>query len=131
MPRIVNDAVGGGVDSPMGLRQGLFRGRAVVSAPKPVNVRALRRRLRMTQNTFSARFGFSVAALRHWERGERRPSGAALTLLNVIAHQPRAVLVALRAPIPENLREKPRQRHSLSGNPSKHLFWKSDPEEHR
>ncbi|MDQ3027953.1 MAG: helix-turn-helix domain-containing protein [Pseudomonadota bacterium] len=87
-----------------------------MSAPQPVNVRALRRRLRMTQNTFSARFGFSVAALRHWERGERRPSGAALTLLNVIAHQPRAVLVALRAPIPENLREKPRRRGPVAAN---------------
>lgn len=59
--------------------------------------------MRMTQDTFSARFGFSLAALRHWERGERKPSGAALVLLNVIARQPRAVLMALRAPIPRDV----------------------------
>jgi putative transcriptional regulator len=71
-----------------------------------VDVRALRRRMRMTQRTFSKRFGFSLAALRHWERHERRPSGAALTLLNVIARQPRAVFLALRAPIPRDLEER-------------------------
>ena len=82
----------------------VFRGRARVFAPREINVRALRRRLHMTQNAFSARFGFSVAALRHWERGERRPSGAALTLLNVIAHNPRAVMAALREPLPPRIR---------------------------
>jgi putative transcriptional regulator len=86
----------------------IARGHAVVSVPEEVDVRALRRRMRMTQNTFSARFGFSVAALRHWERGERRPSGAALTLLNVISRQPRAVLLALRAPIPRHLGDRRR-----------------------
>ena len=74
-----------------------------MNVPGEVNVRALRRRMKMTQNTFSGRFGFSVAALRHWERGDRKPSGAALTLLNVIARQPRAVLIALHAPVPRDL----------------------------
>lgn len=54
----------------------------------------------MSQNLFAARFGFSLSALRHWERGERLPSGAALTLLNVIKKNPRAVLQALRVPVP-------------------------------
>lgn len=64
----------------------------------------------MTQGIFSARFGFSLAALRHWERGERFPSGAALTLLNLIARQPIAVLRALRMPIPANLRDRRQRR---------------------
>ncbi|MDP1535173.1 MAG: helix-turn-helix domain-containing protein [Rubrivivax sp.] len=29
----------------------------------------------MTQEQFAARFGFSVATLRHWERGDRSPHG--------------------------------------------------------
>jgi putative transcriptional regulator len=37
-----------------------------------------------------------VATLRHWERGDRAPSGASLVLLNVIDRNPRAVLEALR-----------------------------------
>jgi putative transcriptional regulator len=36
----------------------------------------------MTQKQFTARFGFSVATLRHWERGVSTPQGASLMLLN-------------------------------------------------
>ncbi len=35
-----------------------------------VDVSALRLNMGMTQEQFAARFGFSVATLRHWERGE-------------------------------------------------------------
>ena len=91
-----------------------LRGRALVTKPRDIDVRALRRRMRMTQNTFSARFGFSVAALRHWERGDRRPSGPALALLNVISHNPGAVLRALKEPLPPGIRRlgpyRPRAR---------------------
>ena len=51
----------------------------------------LRRRMGMTQEQFASRFGFSVATLRHWERGDRKPAGAALVLLNVIEHDPKGV----------------------------------------
>jgi len=76
----------------------MFRGRVVVSQPGEVDVAALRERLGMTQNLFAARFGFPLATLRHWEYGQRMPTGASLTLLNVIDRNPRAVLVALRRP---------------------------------
>jgi putative transcriptional regulator len=66
--------------------------------PRPIDVLALRRRMQLTQKQFAGIFGFSVAALRHWERGERKPRGPALTLLNVISRSPRAVLIALRRP---------------------------------
>ena len=64
--------------------------------PKAVDVSALRQRMGMTQEQFAARFGFSVATLRHWERGDRSPQGAALVLLNVIKRAPDAVQAALR-----------------------------------
>lgn len=41
--------------------------------PHAVNVADLRQRLRLTQEQFAARFGFSVATLRHWERGTALP----------------------------------------------------------
>jgi putative transcriptional regulator len=61
-----------------------------------VDVSNLRQRLSLTQEQFAARFGFSVATLRHWERGDRSPSGASLVLLNVIDRNPTAVLKALQ-----------------------------------
>ena len=63
--------------------------------PDAVDVSELRRRMGMTQEQFAARFGFSVATLRHWERGDRTPQGAALVLLNVINRAPDAVTAAL------------------------------------
>ncbi len=64
--------------------------------PQAVDVSGLRERLSLTQEQFAARFGFSVATLRHWERGDRSPSGASLVLLNVIDRNPAAVLQALQ-----------------------------------
>lgn len=63
--------------------------------PEAVDVPALRQRMGMTQEQFAARFGFSVATLRHWERGDRSPHGASLVLLNVIKRAPDAVSAAL------------------------------------
>ncbi|MDP2026332.1 DNA-binding transcriptional regulator [Sulfuriferula sp.] len=63
--------------------------------PETVDVSALRQGMGMTQEQFAARFGFSVATLRHWERGDRTPQGAALVLLNVIKRAPDAVQAAL------------------------------------
>ena len=66
-----------------------------VHYPCPVDVKALRARVGMTQEQFAARFGFSAATLRHWERGDRTPRGPALVLLNVIERNPGAVIAAL------------------------------------
>lgn len=86
------------------IRQGLLeatqhaRGKQAgvkVYRPVAVDVAAVRGRLGMTQGQFAARFGVSVATLRHWERGDRRPQGPALVLLNLIERDPKGVLRAL------------------------------------
>ena len=59
--------------------------------PGAVDVAAVRDQLGYTQEQFASRFGISVATLRHWERGDRRPNGPALVLLNLIARDPQAV----------------------------------------
>ncbi len=69
--------------------------KAKIHRPRPINVKALRAKVGMTQEQFAARFGFSTATLRHWERGDRAPHGPALVLLNVIEHNPAAVIEAL------------------------------------
>jgi putative transcriptional regulator len=65
--------------------------------PYRVDVAVLRKRLGLTQQQFAARFGFSVATVRHWERGDRVPHGPALVLLNLIDREPKAVMRALAA----------------------------------
>lgn len=52
-----------------------------VHRPREIDVKAVRAKVGMTQEQFAARFGFSTATLRHWERGDRNPQAviAALT----------------------------------------------------
>ena len=65
--------------------------------PSEVDVQALRQRIGLTQEQFAATFAIGLGALRHWERGDRKPRGATLVLLNVIARDPDAVLRAVRS----------------------------------
>ncbi len=69
----------------------------IVHKPKPVDVKAIRKKAGMTQKQFSDIFGLSVGTLRHWEQGARNPRGPALVLLNVMDQNPKAVLEALLA----------------------------------
>ena len=71
---------------------------AIVHPPQPINVKAIRKHVGMTQTEFAAAFGISVSTLRHWERGDRTPRGPARVLLRVVAKAPRAVLSALATP---------------------------------
>ncbi|HIF9436999.1 TPA: NadS family protein [Photobacterium damselae] len=61
----------------------------------PVDVKAVRNNVAMTQAEFASTFGISLGTLRHWERGDRMPRGPALVLLNVLAKDPQAVIRAL------------------------------------
>src|SRR6202158_2866344 len=60
------------------------------------DVRALRRKLGLSQAAFAAKFGFQPATLRNWEQGRTRPDGPARVVLTVIARHPEAVEDALR-----------------------------------
>ncbi len=64
--------------------------------PPFLDVRTLRKRMDLTQRQFAGWFGFPVATLRHWERGNRQPAGTALVLLHVIRENPQVVLQAVR-----------------------------------
>jgi putative transcriptional regulator len=71
--------------------------RFAVHVPRDIDVKAIRAKLRLTQEAFAHRFGFSVSTLRHWEHGTRRPEGPTRAYLLVIERAPRAVERALRA----------------------------------
>ena len=89
---------------PLGESLDLLTAKSGVHAPmEPIadkaevpSVSALRRMLRLTQSQFAGMFGFPLATLKHWERGNRRPTGSALVLLFVIHENPRVVRTAVR-----------------------------------
>jgi putative transcriptional regulator len=58
-------------------------------------VRALRKRLKLTQEQFAARFHLPLGTVRDWEQGAHIPDRAAQVLLTVIANDPEAVARAL------------------------------------
>jgi putative transcriptional regulator len=61
-----------------------------------IDIRAIRRRLGLSQAAFAAKFGFQPSTLRNWEQGRTRPDGPARVLLTVIARHPEAVEDAVR-----------------------------------
>lgn len=40
-----------------------------------IDVRGVRRKLRLSQSQFASRFGFAVASVKNWEQGRTRPDG--------------------------------------------------------
>ena len=63
----------------------------------PVQVKAIRKRLRVSQTQFAHLIGVSAATLRNWEQGRTYPEGAARALLRIAAYRPNTVLEALRS----------------------------------
>jgi putative transcriptional regulator len=61
----------------------------------PVDVKAIRHRLRKSQSEFALMIGVSIDTLQNWEQGRRQPEGPARALLKVAAHNPEAVSAAL------------------------------------
>jgi putative transcriptional regulator len=63
--------------------------------PAKINVRAMRRKLGMTQENFAIRYGLTLARVRDWEQGRSAPDGAVRAYLKVIDKEPEAVERAL------------------------------------
>src|ERR1700681_3086255 len=59
--------------------------------PKPIEVKAIRQRVKMSQAEFSRAYGISKRALQEWEQGGRQPDSAARAYLTVIAKEPALV----------------------------------------
>jgi putative transcriptional regulator len=62
-----------------------------------IDVRAIRRAAGMTQAQFSATYEFSIRTVQEWERGAKKPSGPARTLLPAIRADPDGLRKALAA----------------------------------
>ena len=67
--------------------------------PGPMDVRAIRRKIGMSQARFAASFALNPRTLQEWEQGKAQPDGAVRAYLTVIERNPLAVVDALREPI--------------------------------
>jgi putative transcriptional regulator len=63
--------------------------------PAKIDVKAMRRKLGMTQELFAVRYGLTLARVRDWEQGRSAPDGAVRAYLKVIEREPEAVERAL------------------------------------
>jgi putative transcriptional regulator len=70
---------------------------AQVHTPEPpdLDVASIRAKLGLTQEQFAQLCGVSVATLRNWEQGRRRPTGPSRALLNLVDLEPQAALRAI------------------------------------
>ncbi len=59
------------------------------------DVRAIRRRLRMSQRRFSEAFWIPLPTIQNWEQGRRHPDAPAAAYLRVIARMPNETIEAL------------------------------------
>ena len=62
---------------------------------KPIDIKTIRRKLKLSQSEFALMIGVSLSTLQNWEQGRRRPDGPAQALLKVAASNPKAVVEAL------------------------------------
>ena len=66
-----------------------------VHVPARVNVKKIRTRLGLSQESFAQTYGFALSAVRDWEQGRRQPERSARILLKVVEKEPEAVTRAL------------------------------------
>ena len=61
----------------------------------PLDIKAIRKKLHVSQTEFAHLIGVSIDTLQNWEQGRREPEGPAKALLRVAEKRPKAVLEAL------------------------------------
>lgn len=66
-----------------------------IRVPARVNVKKIRTRLGLSQESFAQTYGFALSAVRDWEQGRRQPERSARILLKVVEKEPEAVTRAL------------------------------------
>jgi putative transcriptional regulator len=90
------DKIMAGLDSARGYLDGTADQRRYrVHVPEKVDVKKIRKRLGLSQETFAAKYGFALSAVRDWEQGRRRPERSARILLKIVEKEPEAVSRAL------------------------------------
>lgn len=68
-----------------------------VESIRPEEVRAIRRKMKVSQAVFARLLNVPVVTEASWEIGRRNPSGAALRLLQIAKKEPEVLLTAAEA----------------------------------
>ncbi len=63
----------------------------------PPSIKAIRKKLNLSQNDFALMIGVSISTLQNWEQGRREPDGPAKALLKIASKNPKAVMEALHS----------------------------------
>src|SRR6266567_4299271 len=99
MPKKLKHSTSFGEDSIAGLKLVAAHQRGEIELeqvwPRPVDIKAIRKRVKMSQAEFSEAYRISKRALQEWEQGGRQPDSAARAYLTVIAKEPTVVRRAL------------------------------------
>ncbi len=67
---------------------------ARVKPMKPAQVRAIRKQLNVSQPVFAAMMNIPSITAASWERGRRKPTGAALRLLDIARRHPEVLIAS-------------------------------------
>lgn len=65
-----------------------------VKPMNPAQVRAIRKKLNVSQPVFAAMMNIPSVTAASWERGRRRPTGAALRLLDIAKRHPEVLIAS-------------------------------------
>ena len=78
------------------IKAGLKKPSRVIKITPP-SIKAIRKKLNLSQSEFALMIGVSLGTLQNWEQGRREPDGPAKALLKVASKNPRAVMEALHS----------------------------------
>ncbi len=96
MTRSAFDKIKAGLDDAKNYLDGSAdRRKFRVTIPNRVDVKKIRARLGLSQESFAQTYGFALSAVRDWEQGRRQPERSARILLKVVEKEPAAVTRAL------------------------------------
>ena len=92
------DKIAAGLEDAIALAEGTAdRDAFNLHIPESVDVKAIRKRRRMSQAAFAAKYGFSRGRIRDWEQNRSTPDTPSRLLLKVIENEPEAVERAVAA----------------------------------
>lgn len=98
MSKTAFDQISAGMQDAIAYANGNTAG-AETYIPATVDLKAIRKRLRLNQPDFAHRFGFTVGRIRDWEQHRTPIDPASRVLLTIIEREPEAVQRALGMPL--------------------------------
>jgi putative transcriptional regulator len=88
------DQIMEGLNEALAFARGELKG-AKLHVPAEIDVRAIRDKLRLSQEDFAGTFGFTIDQIKAWEQGRSRPLGGLRAYLMIIDRDPEAVIKIL------------------------------------